>query len=232
MRCCLLLSHSRLLPSRGSSSPTLIRLRGFRAGPFLLSPRDGSNRRDDGSSPAEPEAKSTRLDKGFGSPKQTRLNITKQLQPIETRPAQLQPTHKDLPTRIIPKPQISPDLTLTPEERLRLELRSRRRPKPAEKPSELSISKNELDLTFLVFKERLLIYHGGVSYNNYIAILRVLTIFAASLGIMLLGPAYLTSETAPWWTGPLSMPKALPMCHLTRSQFWRAQWAHFSWSAL
>ncbi len=46
------------------------------------------------------------------------------------------PQRSDVPARLLPKAQISPNLTLTPKERLQIEYETRKPPKPSVKPGE------------------------------------------------------------------------------------------------
>jgi hypothetical protein len=143
-----------------------------------------------------------------GYQKSTRSNCT-ELVPRTPKPGPLQhPRRSDIPARLLPKAQISPELTLSPKERLRIEFETRRPPRAAEKPGEqvaLSRSDKCIGSHFVVFKERLLIYHGGLAYTNYIALLRATTMFAAAFGLVIMAPAYYFHENAPWWTVPMSM---------------------------
>lgn len=46
------------------------------------------------------------------------------------------PQRSDVPARLLPKAQISPNLTLSPKERLQIEYETRRPPKASQKPGE------------------------------------------------------------------------------------------------
>ncbi len=58
-----------------------------------------------------------------------------ELVPRMPKPGSLQhPRRSDVPARLLPKAQISPDLRLSPKERLQIEYETRRPPKAATKP--------------------------------------------------------------------------------------------------
>lgn len=62
---------------------------------------------------------------------------TKDLVPRIPKPGTLQrPRRSDVPARLLPKAQASPELTLSPKERLQIEYETRRPPKASGKPGE------------------------------------------------------------------------------------------------
>ena len=58
----------------------------------------------------------------------------KQLQTIQ--PTHIQPRRTEVPARVVPKPQVSPGVPLSPKDRLRIEYSTRQPPKPVKKPGE------------------------------------------------------------------------------------------------
>jgi hypothetical protein len=64
----------------------------------------------------------------------SRSNTT-ELVPRVPKPGSLEhPRRSDIPARVLPKAQLSPELTLSPKQRLQIEYMTRRPPKAAEKP--------------------------------------------------------------------------------------------------
>jgi hypothetical protein len=71
-----------------------------------------------------------------GKTSSSRCNAT-ELVPQMPKPGSLQyPRRSDVPARLLPKAQISPNLKLSPKERLQIEYETRRPPKPLAKPGE------------------------------------------------------------------------------------------------
>lgn len=67
--------------------------------------------------------------------KPNETNVKTELVPRTPRPGSLRyPQRSDVPARVLPRAQISPGLTLSPKERMRIEFETRRPPKPPEKP--------------------------------------------------------------------------------------------------
>lgn len=89
-----------------------------------------------------------------------------------------------VPMKVMPKAQLTPELVLNPKERMQLEYITRRLPK--REPGK-------------VFRERLLIYHRGLSRTNAIVFLKVFTIVGLLFTTVIWAPAYYTYG-APWWT--------------------------------
>lgn len=75
-----------------------------------------------------------------------------------------------------------------------------------------------------VYRERLLIYHGGLAFTNYVSILRFGTICAAAFGLVIMAPAYYTYETSPWWITPLSTNSLLLIMWMTIDTVSSCRW--------
>jgi hypothetical protein len=89
-----------------------------------------------------------------------------------------------VPMKVMPKAQLTPELVLNPKERMQLEYITRRVPK--REPGK-------------VFRERLLIYHRGLSRTNAIVGLKVFTMIGIATTLAIVAPAYY-SFGAPWST--------------------------------
>jgi len=88
-----------------------------------------------------------------------------------------------VPMRAIPKAQITPDLKLSPRERLHIEVLTRQQPRKQEKK---------------IYRERLQIYHMGSFKENVLAILKVSCIVCACGVTFVIAPAHLTAGTSLW----------------------------------
>lgn len=90
-----------------------------------------------------------------------------------------------VPLKVIPRAQLSPQVTLTPRQRLHVEMMTRRPTVSTEKK---------------IFKERIQIYHIGEFKENILAILKVSSIVAACAVTFVIAPAHFHAGTAPWIT--------------------------------
>jgi len=113
----------------------------------------------------------------------------------------------------MPKAQVSPNLTLSPVERMRIEYITRNPPKPEPKKSMeyIALVTRLQNLTwFAVFRERLLIYHGGLFRTNLLAIIKVWTMIVLFGFATVVVPAYYVYGS-PWWVvGFRTYPDPLP----------------------
>jgi len=91
--------------------------------------------------------------------------------------------HVPVPMRAIPKAQITPNLKLSPRERLHIEVLTRQQPRQQEKK---------------VYRERLQIYHMGSFKENILAILKFSCIVTASGVTFIVAPAHLAAGTSLW----------------------------------
>ena len=89
-----------------------------------------------------------------------------------------------VPMKVLPKAQLTPDLVLNAKERMQLEFITRRVPK--REPGQ-------------VFRERLLIYHRGLSKTNFTVFFKVCTMVGMAFATCIAAPAYYTYG-APWFT--------------------------------
>lgn len=89
-----------------------------------------------------------------------------------------------VPMKVLPKAQLTPDLVLNAKERMQLEYLTRRLPK--REPGQ-------------VFRERLLIYHRGLSTTNWTVFVKVCSMVGMAFATCIAAPAYYTFG-APWWT--------------------------------
>lgn len=89
-----------------------------------------------------------------------------------------------VPMKVMPRAQLTPELMLNPKERMQLEYITRR--VPQREPGR-------------VFRERLLIYHRGLSRTNAMVALKTLTLVGIGATLAVVAPAYYTFG-APWWT--------------------------------
>jgi hypothetical protein len=89
-----------------------------------------------------------------------------------------------VPMKVLPKAQLTPELVLNAKERMQLEYITRRTPK--REPGQ-------------VFRERLLIYHRGLSKTNWTVFIKTCTMVGMAFATCIAAPAYYTFG-APWWT--------------------------------
>jgi hypothetical protein len=89
-----------------------------------------------------------------------------------------------VPMKVLPKAQLTPDLVLNAKERMQLEFITRKVPK--REPGQ-------------VFRERLLIYHRGLSKTNFTVFVKVCTMVGMAFATCIAAPAYYTYG-APWFT--------------------------------
>lgn len=114
-------------------------LRDWKRGPSAATEHYSASKRPASGTPAvvenSSESAEPRLSKG--NDHELSGSSTTELVPRRPKPDSLQhPRRADVPARVLPKTQVSADLTLSPKERLRLEYETRRPPKPPEKPGE------------------------------------------------------------------------------------------------
>jgi hypothetical protein len=137
--------HEMRLAFQSCSKPSVskVRYRTFKTFPHLPAPARGTSINIKRSSPTE-DAKDVATPPGTVEPsplksghqEASRSNTT-ELVPRTPKPGALQrPRRSDLPARLLPKAHVSPELILSPKERLQIEYETRRPPKAGEKPGE------------------------------------------------------------------------------------------------
>lgn len=100
-----------------------------------------------------------------------------------------------VPLKVIPKARLSPQVTLTPRQRLHLEMMTRR-------PT-VSVEKK-------LFRERIQIYHVGALKENALVFLKVGSIVSVCAVTFVIGPAHLSAGTPPWFTALIWLAGFIP----------------------
>jgi hypothetical protein len=113
-----------------------------------IQPRPHSVSRDSKDSGDKPEAVGHSPTHVPSGRRPNKTNVT-ELVPRTQRPGSLHyPQRSDVPARVLPRAQISPGLTLSPKERMRIEFETRRPPKPPERPCMLPAVQNNGKASF------------------------------------------------------------------------------------
>ena len=102
-----------------------------------------------------------------------------------------------VPLRAIPKAQLTPNLRLSPRERLHIEVLTRQQPK-------LKTEKK-------MYRERLQIYHMGNFKENMLAILKMSTIVSACGVTFIIAPAHLSAGHDLWLVVLIWLAGFVPM---------------------